>query len=97
PSQVTSAGRKAGRREDEAPVDQDPIVGPSGCICRSQLANATASTALSEPTTTRVRGDVCVWATVSSKENDSSDGLTVKLGTLMVCHPSASCTSDTLS
>ena len=32
-------------------------------------ANATASTALGGPTTIRVRSDVWVWATVSSKEN----------------------------
>ena len=62
-----------------------------------QLANATASTALNGPTTTLVRGDVWVWATVSSKEKDASCGLTMKLGTSIVCHPSANWTSETKS
>jgi hypothetical protein len=63
----------------------------------NQLANATASTELNGPTTTLVRGDVWVWATVSSKEKEASCGLTMKLGTSIVCHPSANWTSETRS
>jgi hypothetical protein len=66
-----------------------------GAIREDQFANATASTALSGPTTTRVRGDVWVWATVSSKEKEASCGLTMKLGTSIVCQPSANWTSET--
>lgn len=36
-----------------------------------------------------------MWASVSSKEKDSSAVLTVKLGTSSECQPSASNTSDT--
>jgi hypothetical protein len=77
---------------EASPVKRSPVA-----LRADQLANATASTALSGPTTTLVRGDVWVWATVSSKEKEASCGLTMKLGTSIVCHPSANWTSETKS